>query len=118
MASRAKIILCVESATPESNQRAASLREAGYTVVLTADPKEALAIFITVEIDAVLLDIHLGNTKKKSLRSAMNSIRPKVPVVALCPPGYRSTAARTLFEHIFREGDGPGSLLSILSDLI
>lgn len=118
MRERSKTILCVENNGLQSNERSAALRSAGYTVVLTDDVKEALRIFISLEVDAVLLEFHLGNGKKKSLRAEMNSIRPRVPIVALCPTGFKSSGARPFFDHVFRDGDGDGALISILHSLL
>lgn len=118
MREKSGTILCVEDDGAPSNERAAALRRAGYTVVLTGDVKEALRIFISLEVDAVLMDFHLGNGKKKSLRAEMNSIRPRVPIVALCPARFKSSAAKPSFDHVFRDGDGSSALISLLHTLL
>jgi DNA-binding NtrC family response regulator len=115
---RSKTILCVENSGPSNIERAAALRSVGYTVILTNDVKEALRIFISMDVDAVLLEFHLGNGKKNSLRAEMSSIRPRVPIVALCPAGFKSGVVKSLFQHVFREGDGAGALISVLQSLL
>jgi DNA-binding NtrC family response regulator len=96
----------------------AALEEAGYKVILTHDVREALRIFISRELDAVLLELRLGNGKKKSLRAEMNSIRPDVPIIALCPPNSKSSAKPRFFDHTFRDGKGNGTLIAILGDIL
>ena len=96
----------------------AALEEAGYKVILTHDVREALRIFISRELDAVLLELRLGNGKKKSLRAEMNSIRPDVPIIALCPPNSKSSGKPRFFDHTFRDGKGNGTLIAILGDIL
>jgi DNA-binding NtrC family response regulator len=115
---RGKTILCLEGAGVQREARAAALEEAGYKVILTDDVREALRIFISVELDAVLMDLRLGNGKKTSLRAEMNSIRPRVPIIALCGEDARKSSALKLFDHTFRDGTGNGALIEILRNLL
>lgn len=117
MGGKSRTILCVEGEGGPRNERAAALERAGYTVILTPDKREALRVFISQELDAVLLELRLGNGKKKSLRAEMNSIRPRVPIIALCPPDSKSSGAR-FFDYRFREGRGNGALIAILQHLL
>jgi DNA-binding NtrC family response regulator len=114
----AKTILCVEREGAQREERAAALAEAGFAVILTNDVREALRIFISHELDAVLLELRLGNGKKNSLRAEMNSIRPRVPIVALCSEDSRRSTAARFFDHSFRDGKGNGSLIAILRQLL
>ncbi len=118
MRPEAKTILCVEGAGAQREARAAALEDAGYSVILTEDVREALRIFIAQELDAVLLDIRLGNGKKTSLRAEMNSIRPRVPIIALCPADSKRSSAGKSFDHTFRDGAGHNALIEILGDLL
>jgi DNA-binding response OmpR family regulator len=117
MGEKSRTILCVEGEGAPRNERAAALEGAGYTVILTHDEREALRVFISQELHAVLLELRLGNGKKKSLRAEMNSIRPRVPIIALCPSDFKSSAAR-FFDYTFREGRGNGALIAILKHLL
>jgi DNA-binding response OmpR family regulator len=112
----AKTILCVEREGAQREERAAALAEAGFAVILTNDVREALRIFISHELDAVLLELRLGNGKKNSLRAEMNSIR--VPIVALCSEDSRRSTAARFFDHTFRDGKGNGPLIAILRQLL
>ncbi len=113
-----KTILCVEGAGPKREERVTALRNAGYNVILTDDAREALRIFIAQELDAVVMDIRLGNGKKTSLRAEMNSIRPRVPIIALYPADSKRGSTGGQFDHTFREGKGNRSLIEILTDLL
>ena len=115
---KARTILCVEGEGAKRNERVAALENAGYKVILTDDVREALRIFISRAFDAVLLELRLGNGKKKSLRAEMNSIRPGVPIIALCPPNSKSSSKPRFFDHIFRDGKGNGALIAILADIL
>ena len=118
MVQKPKTILCVETENAQRSERAATLEGAGYTVILTHDVREALRIFISQEVDAVLLELRLGNGKKKSLRAEMNSIRPRVPIIALCPADSKRGGAVRFFDHTFRDGKGSSALVAILRDLL
>ncbi len=113
-----KVILCVESEGPRGIERKAALESAGYAVILTNEVREALRIFISQEPDAVLLEMDLGNGKKKSLRAEMNSLRPRVPIIAIYPEDAKSTSAARFFDHTFRDGKGDGQLVAFLRELL
>ena len=110
--------MCLESAGEQREARAATLESAGYNVILTDDLREALRIFISQELDAVLMDLRLGNGKKSSLRAEMNSIRPRVPIIALCPADSKRRSAVKSFDHTFRVGTGNDALIEILRNLL
>lgn len=114
---RRKTILCLENADASREARAAALESAGYNVILTDDAREALRIFISQELDAVLIDLRLGHGKKSSLRAEMNAIRPRVPIIALYPANSKRSSAVKSFDHSFRDGKGNDGLIEILRDL-
>jgi DNA-binding response OmpR family regulator len=114
---KSKIILCLERAGSQREERAAALKNAGYDVILTDDEREALRIFISQELDAVLMDLRLGNGKKKSLCAEMNSIRPRVPIIAICQAESKTRTAR-FFHHTFRDGKGNAALIKLLNDIL
>ena len=117
MGFKSRTILCLERAGAQREERAAVLKAAGYKVILTDDAREALRIFISQEVAAVLMDLRLGNGKKTSLRSEMNSIRPHVPIIALRPMESKSKTV-SYFHHTFRDGKGNEGLIELLRDLL
>ncbi len=118
MGRKSRTILCVEGEGAQRKERVAVLEKAGYKVIVTDNVREAFRIFISEKVDAVLLELRLGNGKKKSLRGEMNSIRPDVPILALCPPNSKSSGALRFFDHTFRDGDGNRALIVILGNLL
>jgi DNA-binding NtrC family response regulator len=114
---KSRIILCLERVGSQREERAAALKDAGYDVILTDDEREALRIFISQELDAVLMDLRLGNGKEKSVRAEMNSIRPRVPIIAICPAASKTRTA-SFFHHTFRDGKGNAALIKLLSDIL
>ncbi len=111
-----KTLLCVERESKASDERRAALEHAGYVVILTDSAAEALKIFVSHTVDAVLLDADLANGKKHSLRGQMSSIRPQVPMIALC--GDQQPVAARFFTHVFRKRDGTRGLLRILQKVL
>lgn len=118
MGLKSRTVLCVECAGPRREERAAALKDAGYEVIVTDDEREALRIFISQELDAVLMDVRLGNGKKTSLRAEMNPIRPHVPIIALCPTESKSRRTASFFHHTFRDGKGNAALIKLLRELL
>lgn len=112
-----RVILYLASASDQRNARAAALENAGFDVILTDDAREALRIFISQEVDVVLVDIGLGNGRKSSLRAEMNSIRPRVPIVAICPVDFKKGRALKLFDQTFREEADTAALIEIVRHL-
>lgn len=99
-------------------ERAATLKDANYEVILTDNARDALRIFISEQLDAVIMDLRLGNGKKNSLRAEMNSIRPNVPIIALLPAEAKTGRTASVFHHTFRDGTGNAALINLLRGLL
>lgn len=118
MKRKSRTILCVEGEGSQRDERVAALEKAGYEVIVTHDAREALRAFISRNLDAVLLELRLGNGKKKSLRAEMYSIRPSVPIIALCPSNSKSSSMSRFFDHAFRGEKDQSALIAILRDIL
>ena len=111
-----KTLLCVEKGDKAAEGRWAALESAGYKVIVTDSASEALKVFVSQTIGAVLLGSEFANGKKQSLRGQMSSIRPQVPVIAIVGQ-HQPTPARS-FTHVFRKRDGTRRLLRILEGVL
>lgn len=111
-----KTLLCVEKASKAAEGRWAALESAGYKVIVTDSASEALKMFVSQTIDAVLLGAELAKGNKHSLRGQMSSIRPQVPVIAMC--GEHQPTPNSSFTHVFRKRDGTRGLLRILEGVL
>ena len=113
----ARTLLCVERRSEEAESRFAALRNAGYQIIWTDSVSQALKAFVSQTVDAVLLDAEFGNGKKQSVRAQMSSIRPHIPIVAMCRDGDVRSVDTKSFTRIYRHRDGSDVLLKLLQEL-
>ena len=111
-----KTLLCVEKDGGRLNARCAALEGAGYKVIAVNNVAEALKIFVSQTIDAVLLDAKFGTGKKDSPGVLMSTIRPHIPIVVM--RGETAHVRNGLFTQVFRKREGNRSLVRILEDVI
>jgi len=111
-----KTVLCVEKDGGRGKARCAALESAGYKVIVAADVAEALKIFVSQTIDAVLLDSSYGTGKKDSPGALMGNIRPHVPIIVM--RGDHAQVRTGPFADVFRKRDGTRALLRILENVV
>lgn len=111
-----KTLLCVARKGAPAAARCAALETAGYTVVAAHNIEEALKIFVSQTVDAVLLDASFGTAKKDSPGVLMSTIRPYVPIILM--QGESTHVRRGVFAQVFRKRAGARSLLRILENVI
>jgi len=110
-----KTLLCLERNLGRAKSRIAALQDAGYKVIAVDNVVDALKIFVSQTIDAVLVDDQYGTGKKESPGAAMTGIRPHVPIILIC--GDRAYVRRGLFAEIYKRRDGNPELLRILDNV-
>lgn len=111
-----KTLLCLHGKGARANARCAALQTAGYKVIAVHDVAEALKVFVSQTVDAVLLDSSFGTGKKDSPGVLMTSIRPHVPIVVM--RGERAYIPNGIFAQIFRKRDGNRALLRIVETVV
>lgn len=111
-----KTLLCLHRNGARADARCAALQTAGYKVIAVHDVAEALKVFVSQTVDAVLLDSSFGTGKKDSPGVLMTSIRPHVPIVVM--RGEKAYIPNGVFAQIFRKRDGNHALLRILETVV
>jgi DNA-binding NtrC family response regulator len=111
-----KTLLCIEKDGRRLSARCAALEAAGYKVIAVNNVAEALKIFVSQTIDAVLLDAKFGTRKSDSPGVLMSTIRPHVPIVVM--RGETAHVRNGVFTQVFRKRDGNRALLRILEEVI
>lgn len=111
-----KTVLCVERGGARANARCAALTRAGYEVISAENMAEALKIFVSQTIDAVVLDADYSSGKKDSPEALMSNIRPHVPIILM--RGGDSQVRRRYSGQVFHKRDGSRVLLRILQDVL
>jgi DNA-binding NtrC family response regulator len=111
-----KTLLCVEKNGGRVEARCAALEGAGYKVIAAQNVSDALKIFVSQTIDAVLIDAKFGTGKKDSHGVVMSNIRPYVPIIVM--RGEDGPARTGAFAHIFRKREGNRALLRLLKNVM
>lgn len=113
---RKKTVLCVEKGGVRAKARCSALKRAGYEMISAENVADALKIFVSQTIDAVVLDADYSSGKKDSPEVLMSSIRPHVPIILM--RGEDSQVRRRYSAQVFRKRDGNRVLLRILEDVL
>ena len=62
------------------------LQENGYELAIATNGSDALRLFMSKRVHAVVLEYHLGLLEGTTLANKIKEIRPEVPVVMLVDP--------------------------------
>lgn len=111
-----KTLLCVEKDGGRFQSRCAALESSGYKVIAADNVEDALKVFVSQTVDAVLLDARFGTRKKESLGVVMSNIRPHVPIIVMRSQGVQVRTG--IFTQVFRKRDGNRALLRLLESVV
>ena len=78
-----KTVLCAEDDQDQLTSRRLVFESAGFNVLLARTGTEALEIFRTNPVDAVVLDYWMPGMKGISVARAMKQLRPDTPILVL-----------------------------------
>jgi DNA-binding NtrC family response regulator len=92
------------------------LERAGYQVLSTGNPEEAIRLFKAHFVDAVVLGDSLSAEDREHLGSSLRSLKP-VPIVMFCKMND-SRALRELADERVEADESPRSLLEALERVI
>ncbi len=76
-------VLCVSKISPAQITRNMILERAGYQIVAIDDPDEAVRIFKTSAVDAVVFGDSVNGEQRFQLARTFKSLKRAVPIVAL-----------------------------------
>ena len=112
-------ILCIDDDAANLDVRRELLQRAGYRVLTAKSGPEALEIFRSEAVDAVVLDYWLPGTNGIKIATEFKSLKPHVPIVML-------SGSETILDEVVGRVDRwlvkgniePKDLLSTLDDLL
>jgi len=90
----AKTVLCVDDEVNELAARRMALESAGFQVLAARNGKDALDLFRSSPVDAVVLDYFMPEQTGLSVARIMKDMRPGVPIIVLS--GFAALPGETI----------------------
>jgi CheY-like chemotaxis protein len=78
-----KTILCVDDEKLQLQLRKALLESAGFIVLAAQSSEDAMEMFRTHHVDAVVTDYWLSGNNGTALAEQMKRLRPRIPILML-----------------------------------
>lgn len=80
---RHPVVLCVDDEVEGLIGREALLKQKGCQVLISTNPHEALKLFASCHIDAVVLDYQMPEMRGDMVASRMKQLKPDIPIMLL-----------------------------------
>jgi CheY-like chemotaxis protein len=80
---RHPVVLCVDDEVEGLIGREALLKQEGCCVLISSSPHEALRLFTSCHVDAVVLDYQMPEMRGDMVAARMKRIKPDVPIMLL-----------------------------------
>ncbi len=90
----ARTVLCADDEIDELTARKMVLESAGFKVLSARNGKDALEVFRSTPVDAVVLDYFMPGMTGLSVAREMKDLRPEVPLIVLS--GFASLPGETI----------------------
>jgi CheY-like chemotaxis protein len=112
-----RVVLCVDDDRLQLEMRVAILEAAGYSVLSTTCPVEALRLCATGDIDAVVSDYNMPDIKGSVLATAVHLLDP-VPFILCSGNTDVPQKAREIADAFISKADPPVVLLTTLRKVL
>jgi len=110
-------VLCVSKISPAQITRNMILERAGYQIVAIDDPDEAVRIFKTCAVSAVVFGDSINGELRFQLARTFKALNRAVPIVALSKTSGSQLPAGLIDQHLESLGD-PHLLLEALQRVL
>ena len=112
-----RTVLCVSKISPAQITRNMILERAGYQIIAIDDPGEAVRIFKTSVVNAVVFGDSINGDRRLELARAFKALNNAVPIVALSRTSGSQMPAGLVDQQLESLGD-PRLLLEALKRVI
>jgi PAS domain S-box-containing protein len=111
-------LLCVDDEIAGLSVRKLFLESVGYTVLVAGEGEEALQVFSSHAIDAVILDYRMPGMDGGEVAARMRKIKPRVPIILYS--AYLSLSAESLryADAFVTKGQSPAVLLAEIKNIL
>jgi CheY-like chemotaxis protein len=110
-------ILCVDSDVNALSRREALLKK-GYNVLITTSGRQSLQLLASLPVDAVILNPDLPGMNRGILTSRMKQLRPRVPILLLCPYGMLPDSPPDCVDGFLSDSDPPERLAAAVQEMV
>jgi len=109
-------ILSIDDNQPLNSMRQMVLAVSGFDCDLAATAEQALAMVLTCNYDAILLDYYLPGTTGSQVANTLKTVRPEVPIIVVT--GEELNEHSDAVHSYMIKGEGPEVLLAKLHSVV
>ena len=110
--------MCIDDEPTGLALRKMLLESAGYRVLTAADGPSGLAVFVSHEVHAVVLDFNMPVMNGDVVARRMRQLKPRVPILLFTALSDLGDDARGLADAVLVKGDSPHVLFDEIDRLI
>ena len=115
---RHPVVLCVDDELEGLIGREALLKQAGCAVLLSTSPNEALKLFASCHVDAVVLDFQMAEMRGDMVASRMKRLKPDVPIMLLSAHDSFPGATLDHVDVVFSKREPPRKFVAAIQVLL
>jgi CheY-like chemotaxis protein len=115
---RYPVVLCVDDELDGLIGREALLKQEGYAVLISTSPNEALKLFASCHVDAVVLDYQMPEMRGDMVASRMKRLKPDIPIMLL---SAHDSFPEEMLDHVdkfFSKREPPRKFVAALQVLL
>src|SRR5580704_3326518 len=112
------LVLCVDDELVGLQVRKLLLERAGYRVLTANDGPAGLEIFVSEQVEAVILDYSMPGMHGGEVAAQMRQIKPSVPILLLSAYVGLPAEVTSLVDLYMTKGEGAPVLLKKLGSLL
>ena len=116
--SNGKVILCVDDETVGLSVRKMLLESQGYRVLTAENGRDALVLFSSEDVEAVILDYSMPGMNGNVVAERMKELRPDLPIIMLSAYVDLPSETLALVDKSITKGEPPPVLLEAISRLL
>ena len=112
------VILCVDDEAIGLSARKMLLESQGYRVLTAENGADALVLFSTEDVEAVILDYSMPGMNGDVVAERMKELRPDLPIIMLSAYVDLPSETLALVDKSITKGEPPRGLLDAIAQLL
>jgi CheY-like chemotaxis protein len=115
---RNPVVLCVDDDLDGLIGREALLEQKGYDVLISTSPHEALKLFASCHVDAVVLDYQIPDMRGDVVASRMKQLKPEIPIMLLSAHDALGEDVLDQVDMFFSKSEPPSKFVAAVQILV